>query len=109
MSMSAFRGLGDSRIRLGVKRITLRRSNTLNSGMQQKSRVRRSVTGREHEVLSWIAKGKANKDIAQILCISPRTVQKHLETIFKKLGVENRTCAALRYLEINEMRKSIDY
>ena len=107
--MSAFRGLGDNCVRLGVKRITLRRSNTLNSGIQQKSRVRSSVTGREHEVLSWIAKGKANKDIAQILCISPRTVQKHLETIFKKLGVENRTCAALRYLEINEMRNSIDY
>lgn len=74
------------------------------SDMHQESIVRRSVTWREHEVLSWIAKGKGNKEIAQILCISPRTVQKHLEIIFKKLGVENRTSAALRYIESEKKR-----
>jgi ATP/maltotriose-dependent transcriptional regulator MalT len=47
-------------------------------------------------VLSWIAKGKTNQDIAEILSLSLRTVKKHIENIFKKLGVENRTAAVLR-------------
>jgi DNA-binding response OmpR family regulator/DNA-binding CsgD family transcriptional regulator len=53
-----------------------------------------AVTGREADVLLWIAKGKTNREIAQILDMSPRTVNKHLEQIFRKLGVENRTSAA---------------
>jgi len=52
------------------------------------------LTGREGEVLSWLSKGKSNRDIAQILGLSPRTVDKHLEQIYAKLGVENRTAAA---------------
>ena len=52
------------------------------------------LTPREREVLSWVAKGKTNRDIAEILGMSPRTVNKHLEQIFPKLGVENRTAAA---------------
>lgn len=53
-----------------------------------------SVTDRESEVLHWIANGKTNREIAEILEMSPRTVNKHLEQIFPKLGVENRTAAA---------------
>ena len=53
-----------------------------------------SLTRRESEVLSWLAKGKTNRDIAEILGMSPRTVNKHLEHIFDKLGVETRTAAA---------------
>ena len=53
-----------------------------------------SVTGREADVLLWIANGKTTREIGQILEMSPRTVNKHLEQIFKKLGVENRTSAA---------------
>lgn len=52
------------------------------------------LTAREGEVLSWLSKGKTNRDIAQILGVSPRTVDKHLEQIYSKLGVENRTAAA---------------
>lgn len=52
------------------------------------------LTSREGEVLSWLSKGKTNRDIAQILELSPRTVDKHLEQIYAKLGVENRTAAA---------------
>jgi DNA-binding NarL/FixJ family response regulator len=52
------------------------------------------LTMREGEVLSWLSKGKTNRDIAQILGLSPRTVDKHLEQIYSKLGVENRTAAA---------------
>jgi DNA-binding response OmpR family regulator/DNA-binding CsgD family transcriptional regulator len=53
-----------------------------------------AVTEREAEVLLWIARGKSNRDIAEILDLSPRTVNKHLEQIYAKLGVENRTSAA---------------
>ena len=53
-----------------------------------------SLTPRETEVLSWIAKGKTNRDVADILGLSPRTVNKHLEHVFEKLGVETRAAAA---------------
>jgi DNA-binding NarL/FixJ family response regulator len=53
-----------------------------------------SLTPRETEVLSWLAKGKTNRDIGEILGMSPRTVNKHLEHIFEKLGVETRSAAA---------------
>jgi DNA-binding NarL/FixJ family response regulator len=52
------------------------------------------LTRRETEVLAWLAKGKTNRDIGEILGLSPRTVNKHLEHIFQKLGVETRTAAA---------------
>jgi DNA-binding NarL/FixJ family response regulator len=52
------------------------------------------LTQRESEVLMWIARGKSNRDIAEILDLSPRTVNKHLEQIYSKLGVENRASAA---------------
>jgi len=53
-----------------------------------------TLTAREAEVLLWISRGKANRDIGEILNISPRTVNKHLEQVFIKLGVENRSAAA---------------
>ncbi|HKY02616.1 MAG TPA: response regulator [Burkholderiales bacterium] len=53
-----------------------------------------NLTQREAEVLNWLAKGKTNRDIAEILGMSPRTVNKHLEHIYVKLGVETRTAAA---------------
>lgn len=54
------------------------------------------LTARESEVLAWIAKGKANRDIGEILGLSARTVNKHLEQIYVKLGVENRASAAVK-------------
>lgn len=53
-----------------------------------------ALTPRETEVLSWIAKGKTNRDVGEILGLSPRTVNKHLEHVFEKLGVETRAAAA---------------
>jgi DNA-binding NarL/FixJ family response regulator len=58
------------------------------------------LTGREAEVLLWLSRGKANREIGQILDISPRTVNKHLEQIFVKLGVENRASAAARAVRL---------
>jgi CheY-like chemotaxis protein/DNA-binding CsgD family transcriptional regulator len=52
------------------------------------------ITAREAEVLYWVVKGKTNRDIGDILGTSPRTVTKHLEHVFAKLGVETRTAAA---------------
>lgn len=52
------------------------------------------LTPRESEVLMWVARGKSNRDIAEILNLSPRTVNKHLEQVYAKLGVENRASAA---------------
>jgi DNA-binding response OmpR family regulator/DNA-binding CsgD family transcriptional regulator len=52
------------------------------------------LTPREADVLLWTARGKSNKDMSEILNISARTVNKHLEQIFIKMGVENRASAA---------------
>lgn len=51
------------------------------------------LTAREADVLLWLSRGKQNRDIAEILGLSPRTVNKHLEVVFAKLGVENRASA----------------
>lgn len=55
---------------------------------------RYQLTVREVEVLHWVACGKTNRDIGDILGLSPRTVNKHLEHVYVKLGVETRTAAA---------------
>lgn len=57
-------------------------------------RERYGLTQREAEVLLWISYGKPNRVISEILGISPRTVNKHLEQVFEKLGVETRAAAA---------------
>jgi DNA-binding CsgD family transcriptional regulator len=54
------------------------------------------LTARESEVLRWVAAGKSDAQIGAILRISARTVQKHLQNIYDKLGVESRTAAAMR-------------
>jgi DNA-binding CsgD family transcriptional regulator len=56
------------------------------------------LTAREREVLRWVAAGKTDRDIAAILGISARTVHKHLQHVYEKLGVETRTAAAMRAL-----------
>jgi len=58
--------------------------------------VNTTLTAREREVLEWVAAGKTNRDIAALLGARPRTIEKHLERIYEKLGVETRTAAAAR-------------
>src|SRR5262249_40112467 len=58
------------------------------------------LTEREAEVLFWMSHGKRNIEIGQILGVRARTVGKHLERIFTKLGVETRTAAANVALEV---------
>lgn len=57
------------------------------------------LSDRETEALYWVAQGKSNAEIAIILGISPRTVDKHLQAIYARLGVETRTQAALIAIE----------
>jgi len=52
-----------------------------------------NLTKREAEVLMWVAQGKTNKEIGEILSLSPRTVNKHLEQVFSKMYVDNRSAA----------------
>ena len=59
--------------------------------MQSQSLAPFGLSPREAQVLSWVSQGKTNKDIGMILELSPRTVQKHLEHIYQKVGVESRT------------------
>lgn len=56
------------------------------------------LSPREHQVMHWLAGGKTDRDIGEILGISPRTVHKHLQRIYEKLGVETRTAAVMRSL-----------
>jgi DNA-binding CsgD family transcriptional regulator len=56
------------------------------------------LTPREIEVTTWLTQGKSNPEIAIILQMRPRTVEKHVERILDKLGVENRTAAAVLVL-----------
>jgi DNA-binding CsgD family transcriptional regulator len=62
---------------------------------------RRLLTERETEVLSWVARGKTNAEIARIMRLKTGTIGKYLERIFPKLGVENRTAAASFVLGTN--------
>jgi DNA-binding NarL/FixJ family response regulator len=79
--------------KLGPNEFLLRLAKDSGAGTPQEFSKDLGLTSREGEVLSWLSKGKTNRDIAQILGLSPRTVDKHLEQIYSKLGVENRTAA----------------
>ena len=58
------------------------------------------LTRRQREIMDWIAEGKTSAEAAIILGISPRTVEKHLEAVFQRMGVENRIAAVRRYLDL---------
>ena len=90
--------------KLGPNEFLLRLAKDSGAATPQEFSRDLGLTSREGEVLSWLSKGKTNRDIAQILGLSPRTVDKHLEQIYSKLGVENRTAAAA--IANNASRKS---
>ena len=53
-----------------------------------------NISAREAEVLLWISRGKTSRDIADILLVSPRTIDKHIEQIYNKTGLSTRSAAA---------------
>ncbi len=80
--------------RIGQNELLLRLVASDPSSEETLLKQRLGLTTRESEVLLWLGRGKPNRDIAEILGLSPRTVNKHLELIYAKLGVENRAAAA---------------
>lgn len=86
--------------RLEGEEVLLRLEEAQQQSGEVQLREELGLTLRESEVLFWISNGKTNREIGEILAMSPRTVNKHLEQIFPKLGVENRTAAARIALQI---------
>jgi DNA-binding NarL/FixJ family response regulator len=85
MRLTASRKAGEQVLLMDERALPVDPSTTLAATYQ--------LTAREHEVLLWLAKGKTNRDISDILGMSPRTVNKHLEHVYVKLGVETRAAA----------------
>jgi DNA-binding response OmpR family regulator/DNA-binding CsgD family transcriptional regulator len=79
--------------RVGMGETMLLLEQRTSNGADTSRLAQAALTPRETEVLSWLAKGKTNRDIGDILGMSHRTVNKHLERIFEKLGVETRAAA----------------
>ena len=79
---------------IGPGEMLLRVVSANSSNGQVLLQQRLGLTAREAEVLLWISRGKSNRDIGDILGMRPGTVTKHLEQIYIKLGVENRSSAA---------------
>jgi DNA-binding CsgD family transcriptional regulator len=80
--------------RTNLERETLRRAN------RSQSLNASGLTPRETGVALWLAQGKTNPEIASILAAPVRTIEKHVERILRKLGVENRAAAALAVARI---------
>jgi len=81
---------------LDGRRLTIEHSNGALLLEERREEVR--LTAREREVLSWVARGKTNVEIAELLWLAPSTVRKHLENVYAKLNVSSRTAAVTRFL-----------
>jgi DNA-binding CsgD family transcriptional regulator len=77
-------------------RVVVRRSDKTLFIEEEQSGI--DLTTREQEVLSWVARGKTNAEIAELLWLAPSTVRKHLENVYAKLGVGTRTAAVAMFL-----------
>ncbi len=86
--------------RIGPDELLLRATSSDASKDERVLRENLGLTVREADVLLWLGRGKANRDIADILGMSTRTVNKHLEQIYAKIGVENRAAAAALVMRV---------
>jgi DNA-binding CsgD family transcriptional regulator len=82
--------------RLGERRLIIERVG--DALLLEETRPDVDLTAREREVLTWVARGMTNPEIARLLWLAPSTVAKHLENIYAKLGVKTRTAAVARFL-----------
>ena len=80
----------------GDRRLVVRRSG--DSLVLEETRELFDLTPRESQILAWVARGKTNREVAELLWIAPTTVRKHLENVYAKLGVTTRTAAVARFL-----------
>jgi DNA-binding CsgD family transcriptional regulator len=82
--------------RLGERRLIVERVG--DALLLEETRPDVDLTAREREVLTLVARGMTNPEIARVLWLAPSTVAKHLENIYAKLGVKTRTAAVARFL-----------
>jgi DNA-binding CsgD family transcriptional regulator len=90
--------------RRGTRRLTVERADGALLLEERQEGIR--LTRREREVLAWVARGKTNAEIAQLLWLAPSTVRKHLENVYSKLGVRTRTAAVVRFLGLLDAEAS---
>jgi DNA-binding CsgD family transcriptional regulator len=88
----------------GDRELVLER--TVDSLILEERVVEVRLTTREREVLAWVARGKTNAEIAELLWLAPSTVRKHLENVYAKLGVSTRTAAVARFLGLIDAQAS---
>jgi DNA-binding CsgD family transcriptional regulator len=88
----------------GTRRLSVERANGALLLEERQEQIR--LTRREHEVLTFVARGKTNAEIAQLLWLAPSTVRKHLENVYAKLGVNTRTAAVARFLGLIDAEAS---
>lgn len=86
------------------RELTIERSN--GALVLQERRLEVELTAREREILAWVARGKTNPEIAELLWLAPSTVRKHLENVYAKLGVNTRTAAVARFLGLLDAEAS---
>jgi DNA-binding CsgD family transcriptional regulator len=90
--------------RRGDRRLVVER--TVDSLVLEERVAEVPLTTREREVLAWVARGKTNAEIAELLWLAPSTVRKHLENVYAKLGVNTRTAAVARFLGLIDAQAS---
>jgi DNA-binding CsgD family transcriptional regulator len=90
--------------RRGTRRLTVDRAD--GALLLEETHEEIQLTPRERQVLSWVARGKTNAEIARLLWLSPSTVRKHLENVYAKLGVNTRTAAVARFLGLIDAEAS---
>jgi DNA-binding CsgD family transcriptional regulator len=85
-------------LQAGARRLSVRRSGS--ALLLEEMRDSLDLTPRETQILSWVARGKTNREVAETLWIAPSTVRKHLDNVYAKLGVSTRTAAVARLLGV---------
>jgi DNA-binding CsgD family transcriptional regulator len=91
-------GAGPLLVRRGERRLRIERAG--DALLLEEAWTGPGLTAREQQVLSWVARGKTNAEVAEVLWLSPGTVRKHLENAYAKLGVRTRTAAVARFLAL---------
>lgn len=82
--------------------LKLHDSSKMDEEIERKIEERSSLTAREKEILGMLLKGKSNKEISDLMCVSTETVKSHLQNIYRKLGVKSRMEVLALFLKEKE-------